>query len=274
MTHLQFNRVLKTINQVIYLSDETPFLEKETLYLQVREVEGRIYPDEMVKDLPSIEANHPLAQEWAARAISARRIVNYLKTKIDKQLPSHNHSSTAHSLSILDIGCGNGWLSSMMARLNTVNIIALDVNRPELEQGARVFGQQANLHFVYGNVLDNLFEAQQFDLVLFVSSIQYFSNLKEVIDIQKNHLKPGGEIHIFDSPLYDRATLASAKQRTQVYYQQLGYPDMATYYNHLCWEALQIYHPQFAYQPRGWFNKLSQSLKRPYMPFPWFIIRF
>ncbi len=38
------------------------------LYLRVREKEGRLYSDQIVARLPDIPADHPLVDEWRARA--------------------------------------------------------------------------------------------------------------------------------------------------------------------------------------------------------------
>src|SRR4030095_8712292 len=70
-------------------------------YLALRAKERRIYTDEELMALPSISNNHPHAKEWAVRASSARELLGYLRLKGAKQ--------------ILEVGCGNGWLSDMLS---------------------------------------------------------------------------------------------------------------------------------------------------------------
>ena len=68
------------------------------MYLASRKKENRIYSDEQVVQLPFIEPTHIHYHEWQVRKRSALRLIHYLEKK-------------NKPLSILEIGCGNGWLS-------------------------------------------------------------------------------------------------------------------------------------------------------------------
>ena len=52
---------------------------------------------------------------------------------------------------ILDVGCGNGWFSGQLAAIASAKVYALDLNRMELEQAARIFNLH-NLILCYGNI--------------------------------------------------------------------------------------------------------------------------
>ena len=106
----------------------------EDLYLTVRQKEGRFYTDEQVSQLPDIEEIHPYFHEWQMRARSGGRLINYLQKK-------------NKPLSILEIGCGNGWLSAKMAGLNGALVTGLDANKPEIEQARRVF-KNSSVRFI------------------------------------------------------------------------------------------------------------------------------
>nr|MDQ3007726.1 class I SAM-dependent methyltransferase [Chloroflexota bacterium] len=95
------------------------------LYLRLREKEGRLYSDETVARLPVTSARHRLAAEWRARTKSASRLTRYL-------------SARPRQLSILELGCGNGWLSNLLSKAGH-SVVAMDQNRFELKQAARVF---------------------------------------------------------------------------------------------------------------------------------------
>src|SRR5687768_10150066 len=99
------------------------------IYLCVREKEGRLYPDDVVRHLPFVPEDHPLHGEWQARAASCNRLVGYLA-----RAPRH--------LNILELGCGNGWLANRIASNVKGRIIGLDGNRAELSQAYRVFADQ------------------------------------------------------------------------------------------------------------------------------------
>ena len=83
------------------------------LYLRVREREGRLYTDDIASHLPDFPSDHPLKSEWLARASSARRLLKYLR-----RLP--------RSLDVLDVGCGNGWLSHLVAGVEGTRVWGLD----------------------------------------------------------------------------------------------------------------------------------------------------
>jgi len=174
------------------------------LYLRVREKEGRLYPDEIAARLPSIPGDHPLADEWRARSASASRLVRHL-------------SRESKPLSILDLGCGNGWLSNLLHKSGH-HVIGVDRNRRELKQAARLFGPRSGLSFLEADIFLAPFAAGYFDVVLLSSVIQYFFDLPALLRELSRYLKPRGEIHIMDSPLYSEAELEEAVRRSEQYY--------------------------------------------------------
>src|SRR5690242_8456146 len=97
------------------LNRSTPFEED---YLEIREKENRIYADDVVQVLPAVRADHPLANEWAARKASLKKVIEILRQR--------NHGS------ILELGCGNGWLSNNLAVSLKTEICGLDINETEL----------------------------------------------------------------------------------------------------------------------------------------------
>lgn len=246
---------------VIYLSDPETFRQFEDLYSKVREKEGRIYPDEIVKNLPRIEAGHPLFLEWEIRARSLSKLEAYLAQK-------------AKPLMILEPGCGNGWLSNRLAQISGCNVYAVDLNRKELEQGARVFSQTLSLKFIYGNIFENIFRPASFDLILLASSVQYFPDLNSLLKRLLELLKQDGEIHIIDTPFYTEELAGEAKRRSVDYYENLGYPEMAGHYYQHRWTELGEFDYKLKYDPKSYIVKFRRRfLKRIVSPFPWIIIR-
>ncbi len=229
------------------------------LYLRVREKEGRLYSDDVVARLPWIPDDHPLVDEWRTRSISASRLIRYLAPR-------------PKPLRILDLGCGNGWLSNMLSTVGH-DVIGMDQNHYELKQAARVFPPNTRLVFFKGNIFSAPFPAFQFDVIILASVVQYFQNINTLLPVLLNYLKPLGEIHILDSPLYSDNELGKAILRSQHYYAALGFPEMAEHYFHHRLSDLDVYHPKTLYQPSSWKQFIYRILGKVDSPFPWLMIK-
>jgi SAM-dependent methyltransferase len=225
------------------------------LYMSVREKEGRLYPDDLAARLPDLPAHHPLAGEWLARAASCARLKHYL-------------ARPARSLAILDLGCGNGWLTHQLACIPSARVFGIDLNSLEIEQAARLF-KGANLVFLKADISCPPFSPRSFDVILLASVIQYVPDLPAFILSLRPLLKQGGEIHLLDSPLYRPGELPAARQRTQSYYTGLGFPEMAAYYFHHSISSLDPFSRRWLYRPEGWQARLARRLGQPVSPFPW-----
>ena len=232
---------------------------RSELYLRVREKEGRLYTDDVVARLPFIHADHPLADEWRARAVSASRLTRYL---------SRQHKS----LSILDLGCGNGWLSNTLAKAGH-RVVGMDQNTRELEQAARVFSATRGLLFLQADIFSGAFPLESFDAIILASVIQYFHDLPTLIVLLKSYLKPFGAIHIIDSPLYSPDQVADAVRRSGDYYAALGIPEMAQHYFHHRITDLKSFSPVMFHAPSPLTLRLKRWLGWVDSPFPWILIR-
>lgn len=208
-------------NGVSYYADPAPFTASELLYLTVRERENRLLSDAALAALPFVPRGHPDARLWRWRRAALHRLVAYFLKKSEKK-----------RLQILDLGCGNGWMSNQLARRLNADVWAVDVNRPELEQGARVFGT-TNPRFVFADIFENGLPEAYFDAAVLAGSFQYFPDAGHLLDALRRTLRPGGEIHAIDTNFYKNETQRQAAQAaTAVYYARLGVPGMAAYYHH------------------------------------------
>ena len=228
----------------------------ERYYVAAREMEGRIYTDEQLRQLPEIAAGHRHQQEWKVRKRSAEKLIRVL-------------GNAKRPLCVLEIGCGNGWLAHLLSRLPGLQVTGVDLNTLELTQAQRVFGQQVNLQFVAGDIRAGRLQGQQFDRIIFAAAIQYFPCLGDIIGVALDHLAEEGEIHILDTFFYDKKDLAGAKKRTQDYYYSLDVPEMTAYYFHHPLEDLAPY-PYQLIEPRSWLQRLW-PLREPL--FPWIMIK-
>ncbi len=190
----------------------------EDLYLAVRQQEKRVYNDEQLRMLPDIDPLHIHAAEWKIRKRSCMRLLLYLFKK---------HKS----LRILEVGCGNGWLSSRLANIPGTLVTGLDINQVEINQACRVFDKE-NLDFVYDTFNEDTFQDEKFDVIVFAASLQYFPSVKDILEQALSQLNPDGEVHIMDTHFYKPEELNKAHARTLNYYNSLGYRQMAGHYFH------------------------------------------
>jgi SAM-dependent methyltransferase len=234
-------------------------MDPAELYQYVREKEGRLYPDETVMYLPDLPADHPHKVEWLARTDSTKRLIHYLTGLRSKLL-------------ILELGCGNGWLSHNISTIPGMRIWGLDRGSLELTQATRLFSAP-NTGFISANIFESPFARNSFDMIILASVIQYFKDLPALIVNLQSLLTKRGEIHLIDSPIYDNKEVISARDRTVTYYTELGLPEMANHYFHHTADELKKFHPHWLYQPGGWRYRLGGLLGRTASPFPWLYIR-
>lgn len=244
-------------NSLVYL---TPAEEAfEAAYLSARRSEGRLYPDELVRQLPRVPASHPQASEWQLRQRNVDQLLSYLR------------NSKANR--ILDLGCGNGWLTHQLQHAtNSEFVLGLDVNATELEQALSLFGND-NCHFAYGDIFTAQIEQAPFDAIILASCAQYFPNLETLLCRLLELLTPKGEIHLLDTPIYDPETVEMARQRTLQYYQSEEKKAMQLFYHHHDWTNLAPFHYQVKYDPTTLLNRIRRKLGQSLSPFPWLVIR-
>ena len=229
--------------------------EFERLYLKVRNKEKRIYSDTEVSNLPIVLPSNQHFKEWELRKITSDRFVSYLQ-KIDG------------NINLLDIGCGNGWFAANIAQKKSINIYALDINRSELQQAARVFNC-SNINFIYGNIFDNIFDENYFKLITLNSSLQYFDDFETLVNRLFYYLKEDGEIHILDTPFYTSTELSGARERTKAYYKSLGYIEMSKHYFQHNYEELEKFNYSILFNPNSLMTRINKRIKIKVSPFPW-----
>jgi ubiquinone/menaquinone biosynthesis C-methylase UbiE len=228
----------------------------EEQYSGSRSRENRSYTDDEVWLLPDIGENHPHHGEWLIRQKSCRRLIRYLTFKKTQA-------------SILEIGCGNGWLSSQLAMVPGSKVVGLDLNFAGLKQAARVFCCQPNLKFIYGDFRSGILQGLSFDIIVFAASIQYFPSLRTILDAALQQLNKDGEIHILDTRFYRPEELNDARKNTTAYYSSLGLPEMAKHIFHPCTQELERYNHHYLYNPRSFWNRIFHKKKG----YPWVCVR-
>jgi SAM-dependent methyltransferase len=247
-----------------FVLDDNVFFQKtftrhrpfEKSYLSVRSKEHRLYDNDTVRRLPDISESHPLKKEWSVRKISATKLVHYLSTKSPK---------------ILEVGCGNGWLTNMLGKITNAQVVGLDINETELRQSAQVFQAANNITLVYADIFTfNIMT--KFDVIVLASALQYFGEPELLIRNLQNLLTPDGQIHIIDTPLYDEADIRNAKIRTEKYFEQLNVSLHPIYYFHHTWSMLNHFQTHIQHDPRSTWTRVKRLFVNTESPFPWIII--
>jgi ubiquinone/menaquinone biosynthesis C-methylase UbiE len=226
----------------------------EQLYLAVRQQEKRIYTDEQLKNLPDIAPAHPYYNEWLIRKQSSDRLIDYLKKNKKKHLK------------ILEVGCGNGWLSAALSSQLNARVTGIDNNRVEITQAKRVFANR-NIDFIYSSFNDDTFSDEKFDVIIFAASLQYFPSLITILKQSLAILNRGGEIHIIDSHFYKPTSTDKAEERSRQYYAGLGFPEMNKHYFHHSVSEFWGFKYNILFNPDSLLNRL---LKKG--PFYWIVV--
>ena len=228
----------------------------EKKYIGIRSMENRLYSDEELERLPRIDPTHCHAAEWKLRRRSSEKLIRYLSAK-------------GKHLMILEVGCGNGWFSHALAGIPGARVTGMDINFTELQQAARVFNDDARLHFIYGDIFTGIPAEAAYDVILFAASIQYFQSLRETLSHCLQHLHRSGEVHLLDSHFYKAGEAAAAKKRTLDYFSAMGYPEMAEYYFHHDIRELDAFQARTHYNPGTTVNRLMHQKN----PFHWVSIK-
>jgi ubiquinone/menaquinone biosynthesis C-methylase UbiE len=226
------------------------------LYYYIRKKEGRIYTDEQLMQLPSIASEHIYAKEWQLRKESSDRLIKHL-------------SSFHRNLNILEVGCGNGWLTRRLSDVPGSNVVGIDVNTEELLQARRVFGEIRNLRFVESGPGDSSLPDKFYDVIVFAASIQYFKDLHSTLQWALDHLNKDGSIHILDSHFYQDQEIDAAAERTTNYFSSMGLPAMSSYYFHHSLSSIKKFNYKILFDPKKFINRLMGRNGI----FPWIMIQ-
>jgi ubiquinone/menaquinone biosynthesis C-methylase UbiE len=229
----------------------------EDRYTGLRSLESRFYDDVAVGRLPDIDPSHPTAREWSMRKRSANRLIKHLRA---------NQPQT-----ILEVGCGNGWLINRIHSVTKSVCVGVDVSEAELNQASRVFGHGERLHFIYADIFSEVFDKPMADAIILASTIQYFPDAKELIGQLLGFLNPEGQIHIFDSPFYTKNSSAAAEDRTEKYFKEMGHEEMRKHYFHHTWDELNGFQYSVIYNPNSFLRKIERQIT-PDSPFPWIVL--
>jgi SAM-dependent methyltransferase len=108
------------------------------------------------------------------------------------------------SSKVCDMGCGGGWLTAMLSRVDSVETIyALDSSQHFLQNllpqvMALMKGNQVKLVEIEGLFQPMLFEDAHLDAVVASSALHHADNLESVLKEIRRTLKPGGLLFVLN----------------------------------------------------------------------------
>ncbi|HQQ93356.1 MAG TPA: class I SAM-dependent methyltransferase [Bacteroidia bacterium] len=240
----------------VYVAPGAPerFADFGAHYLALREKEGQIASLEQIRKLPEVDLIHPDYKHWQIRKKSIDRFLHYLSQK------------KGH-LDILDVGCGNGFFTQRMQQQGH-HLSGIDAHFYELRQATRAF-PDSGIKWYFADILQDELPGEPFDLITFCASFHYFRNPKLLLERCLTMLREGGEIHIIDSPFYNKNDLEGAKERSKAYFQNKGEEAMVEYFHHNSFNVLDGFDIRMLYKPSG----LLKGLLVRESPMPWFMIK-
>jgi len=116
--------------------------------------------------------------------------------------------------SVLDIGCGNGYLTSDIAKCTRGRVVGIDMNKDNVEF-ARNHYQTDNIEFIYGDVRTDIRESR-FDVVVMSNVLEHLS---ERVEFLKRILKKvGPKKFLVRVPMYEREWMVPLKEELGIDY--------------------------------------------------------
>lgn len=184
--------------------------------------------------LPFADITGVHLHEWKQRAVTFARVQRWLRRTL------HNPNG---SLRILDVGAGSGWMSRELAKRD--HVVALDVDAGDHGLNAIRSGQRRYLA-VQGEFDHFPMADGSFHLVIAGASAHHSNDFEKFLQEAARVLRHEGWLVVMDSPTYPDATAQRAAQRrSRVYFEELGFPQMAEFYSGII---------ESAYQDQKYFN--------------------
>ncbi|MDP2919681.1 MAG: class I SAM-dependent methyltransferase [Dehalococcoidia bacterium] len=134
-------------------------------------------------------------------------------TEIDHRIVSRLGDARA----ILDVGCGDGRLTWLLAQETNCEIIGIDLSRSGFRKAKRIAHQAGVGHLVRclkGDVCHLNFPNGQFDLVILSYSLHHIEDSPAALREIHRVLRPGGTIIISEHEVKEGGTLGDCYQFT------------------------------------------------------------
>jgi len=184
--------------------------------------------------LPFADITGAHVHEWKQRAVTFARVQRWLRRTL------YNPNG---SLRILDVGAGSGWMSRELAKRD--HVVALDVDAGDHGLNAIPLNQRRYLA-VQGEFDHFPLADGSFHLVMAGASAHHSNDFEKFLREAARVLRHDGWLVVMDSPTYlDATAQRAAQRRSRVYFEQIGFPQMAEFYSGII---------EGTYQDQKYFN--------------------
>jgi 2-polyprenyl-6-hydroxyphenyl methylase/3-demethylubiquinone-9 3-methyltransferase len=148
-----------------------------------------------------------LASSWWDTSIDSwtyglHRINNGRYQYFLKKLKQHyGQKLTENTLQVLDVGCGGGILTELVAKENrNFNVLGIDISKRSIETAAKHAKENnvTNVSYKYGSVYDIPVDSSSMDIIIMSDVLEHFLDLNKVMSEVKRVLRPGG-ILVYDT---------------------------------------------------------------------------
>ena len=165
-----------------------PFLQQYAVVRRQDRHRGR--PRSFYRDLPNVGRDDPDAVLWAVRQSSYAHLTQRVLPRLGDR-----------KLRILDVGAGNGWLSSRLAEKGH-RLVAVDCSDAD-DDGLGAYKMHDADYVSVQAHFDHLpFAPAQFDAVLFNGSLHYAADPEVTLRRALRLINPGGLMAVLDSPMF------------------------------------------------------------------------
>ena len=104
---------------------------------------------------------------------------------MDEFLTSANHK-------VLDLGCGTGYLASVVAQKVKATVLGVDPDKERIALAQNSYSDLKNLQFIEGS--HETFPAEQYDLIFSNIVFHWIKNKDVLFERASKHLKSGGQL--------------------------------------------------------------------------------
>jgi SAM-dependent methyltransferase len=203
-------------------------------YETVRQGEGRVSSDaNYYRSLPYHDLSGRISADWRIRAASFDSFLGNILIPLEEE--------TRRSLTVLDLGAGNGWLSNRLAqRGHTLGAVDLTLNNFDGLGCHRFFDSTFTPIQAEFDALPLPNGAA--DLIIFNASLHYSEEYAKTLSESLRVLAPTGTLLILDSPFYNdaRSGAQMVEERKELFTKRYGFrSDALKSQNYLTYAALQ-----------------------------------
>ena len=187
-------------------------------YEAIRLAEGRTSSDKSYyMNLPYADLTGKMTADWQIRAGSFNALLKHVVIPYEKQ--------KAHSMTVLDLGAGNEWLSNRLA-LRGHEVAAVDLTTNDFDGlGCHRF-YETKFISIQAEFNHLQFPGNSVDMALFNASLHYSINIKETLGEALRVLGHSGMLVILDSPVYHNPVSGDqmVREREAAFTRQYGFP--------------------------------------------------